>query len=231
MRPGLRRAWALGWVVAMGTGCGLLFQESRPPASPVGAAGPGGGAAGGEAPSPTVEGEGAPGALIPAGYGTLRQEELAIRLRRGELEMYVVPLDEMVIRTAAPDTWERLSALGSAHRSWFRERTGSDAPYRIFLVALYTEAEPLAFEPGELAVVTGGIRLRPVLFRGLTPGWDQQRVVPDEAQMAVYAFPPEVSLDGDLELEYQEVRSRDWARVLPVIQAEQQRVRARSPGR
>jgi ATP-dependent Lon protease len=43
------------WVVAMGTGCGLLFEEPAPTGLSRGPAGPGGGAAGGEAPSPTVD--------------------------------------------------------------------------------------------------------------------------------------------------------------------------------
>jgi hypothetical protein len=213
------------------SGCGLLFEEpaspSPAPALPAPTSPPLPPADAGDLPdtATTTEAGG-----IPAGHGTLRQEELAIRLRRGELELFVVPLDEAVIRTAAPDTWERLSALGRSHRQWFRDRTGSDAPYRLFLVALYTEAEPLAFEPDEMAVVTGGIRLRPVLHRGLTPAWDQRRIQPGEPQMAIYAFPPEVRLDADLEVEYHEVRSRDWARVLPAIEAEQARVRARAGG-
>ncbi len=208
-------------------GCGLLFQESEGPPVPASTRPP-------EAVTPPAEPVD-PDDLrlaggIPSGHGTLRQEELAIRLRRGELELFVVPLEEAVIRTAAPDTWERLSALRRAHLQWFGERTGSDAPYRLFMVALYTEAEPLPFEPDELAVVTGGIRLRAVLHRGLTPAWDQQRIQPGEPQMAIYAFPPEVRLDADLEVEYHEVRSRDWARVLPVVEAEQARVRARAGG-
>ncbi len=222
----MRTGPALALLLALGlgsAGCGLLFEDPGPPEPRAPSAPPGG--------APPADDEAAANeAPIPAGFGTLRQDEITIRLRRGELELYAIPLDEGVIRTAAPDTWERLSALGRAHRSWFRDRTGSDAPYRLFLVALYTEAEPTAFEPEEIALVSGGIRFRLAAVRGLTPAWDRQRLQPGEAQMAVYAFPPEVTLDSDLELEYQEVRSRDWARILPVVLAEQARVRARSGG-
>jgi hypothetical protein len=229
------------------TGCGLLFEDPGPPQprppSPTAPADealrlpePPAPAAGQVSGGDRVPSDWASRAAaaeaggLPAGLGTLRQEELAIRVRRGELEIFVVPLHEAVIRTAAPDTWERLSALGLAHRRWFRDRTGSDAPYRMFLVALYTEFEPLAFEAEELALVSGGLRLRHVALRALTPGWDQQRLLPGEPQMAVYAFPPEVVLSSDLEVEYREVRSRDWARILAVVEAEQARVRARAGG-
>lgn len=48
--------------------------------------------------------------------------------------------------------------------------------------------------------------------------------------MAVYAFPDGIGLEQDLEVEYQELRSRDWDRVLPVIEAEWARFRARQGG-
>ncbi len=219
-------ARALGLLALLSpAGCGLLFEDPGPPAPSSPGAGP-------ERTTATVEGASeAPTAEgLPTGQGTLRQEEIAIRIRRGELEIYVVPLHEGVTRTAAPDTWARLSALATSHRGWFQERTGSDAPYALFLVALYSEAEPLSFEAEELTLVSGGIRQRHTAIRGLTPGWDQALLQPGEAQMAVYAFPPQVTLDADLEVEYREVRSRDWVRILQAIQAEQARIRARGGG-
>lgn len=216
-------------------GCGLLFEDPATPA-PAGPAEEGTSAgarpsATGEPGVPALPGAQAGGLLaaeeLPAGQGTLRQDEIAIRLRRGEVELFVVPLDEAVTRTAAPDTWGRLSALATTHRSWFRERTGSDAPYPLFLVALYSEAEPATFEGGEITLVSGGIRQRPLGIRGLTPGWDQQRLQPGEAQMAVFAFPPQVTLEADLEVEYREVRSREWLQILSRVSAEQRRIRGR----
>lgn len=223
---GKARGRGLGLLPLLGAaGCGLLFEDPGPPVPSSAERAPERSAPTevSERAAPTAEG-------LPTGQGTLRQEEIAIRIRRGELEIYVVPLHEGVTRTAAPDTWARLSALAASHRGWFRERTGSDAPYALFLVALYSEAEPLFFEAEELTLVSGGIRQRHTGIRGLTPGWDQARLQPGEAQMAVYAFPPQVTLDADLEVEYREVRSRDWVRILQVVQAEQARIRARGGG-
>jgi hypothetical protein len=153
-----------------------------------------------------------------------------VDLRRGELRMRVTPLAESVTRTAAPDTWERLSALARSHDEIFRRQTGSGVAFQLFLVALYSETETLPFEPGALTLVSRGVRHRPVEIRGLTPGWALQRVGPRETQMAVYAFPGEVDLEGELAVEYQDVRSREWDRVLPEIQAERSRIRARGGG-
>lgn len=199
-------------------GCGLLFP------------GPEGGP-----PAPAAEREEreaearAENAEIPAGYGTLRQEEISVDLRRAELRIRITPLAESVIRVTAPDTHERLSALARGHQSLFRERTGSAVPFQLFLVSLYTETGNVTFEPEDLNLVSRGLRYRPVDIRPITPGWDRRFLGPRETLMAIYAFPPGVELDRDLEVEYQEVRSREWERILPVVEAERARVRVRAP--
>jgi hypothetical protein len=204
------------------TGCGLLFPA--PPASP----------ASGEGPSTGLLPSPGPGGLesaeeLPAGLGTLRQEEISITLRRGDLLVRVTPLDESIILVTAPDTHERLSALARGHQEIFRERTGSAVPFQLFLVSLYTEALDQTFEPEALSLVNRGLRHRPAAIRPLTPEWDTRRLTPRQALMAIYAFPLDVDLERELEVEYQEIRSRDWDRILPQIEAERARVRARIP--
>jgi hypothetical protein len=199
-------------------GCGLVFAEPDDGLQPSTGLGE-------MAPLGTAPQEALAGPELPGGFGTLRQEDLAIRVRRGDLEMYLIPLSESVTRTGAPDTWARLSALEQTHRTWFRNRTGADTPYVLFLAVLYAEGQPMAFEPEELAVVSGGLRHRLEGVRALTPGWDQGRVIPGDPQMAVYAFPPGIDLDReDLEVEYHEVRGRDWSRILPRVRAERARI-------
>lgn len=215
------RGLMMGAGLGVVAGCGLLFSEpAEPPLSP-----------------PSAHSEPVERPLwdgqepdIPGGHGTLRQEELAIRLQRGDLDIFLTPLAEWITRTGAPDTWARLSALEQTHRRWFRNRTGADTPYTLFLAVLYAEGQPMGFDPEALAIVSGGLRHRMEGVRPLTPGWDQGRVLPGEPQMAVYAFPPQIPLNqDDLEVEYHEVRSRDWSRLLPRIQAEQARIRSGPP--
>jgi hypothetical protein len=241
MPPFTARSLLPGLVVLMAgllPGCGLIFQEADPGRVADGArAGP---VPAGEdtlpdADDPSRTGRpagttGDPGTELPAGFGTLRQERISVDLRRGELQMRVTPLAESVTRTAAPDTWERLSALARSHREIFRQETGSDAELQLFLVAVYSETETLPFEPGALTLVSQGVRHRPLEIRGLTPGWVLQRVAARETQMAVYAYPSLVDLEGELAVEYQDVRSREWERVLPEVQAERSRIRARAGG-
>jgi hypothetical protein len=86
-------------------------------------------------------------------------------------------------------------------------------------------------EPEALNLVSRGLRYRPAEIRSLTPEWETRRIRPREALMAVYAFPEGIDLEQDLEVEYLEVRSREWDLVLPAIEAERARLRARQGGR
>jgi hypothetical protein len=166
---------------------------------------------------------------VPPGLGTLRQEEISLLLRRGELQLLVTPLDESVVRLTAPDTYERLSALGRGYQDIFLQRTGSAVPFRLFLISLFSEAIEVAFEPEGLNLVNRGLRYRPVDIRPLTPDWDSRRVLPRETSMAVYAFSGDVDFERPTEVEYLEVRSREWEKILPLIQRERARLRMRLP--
>jgi hypothetical protein len=203
-------------VVAAAAGCGLLF-----PGTPEG--GPS------AAPAPGVPIEAPDSEDLPAGQGTLRQEEVSLALRRGELQILVTPLDESVIRLTAPDTYERLSALRRGYQQIFLERTGSAVPFQLFLVSLFSEAVEVSFEPDGFNLVNRGLRYRPVDIRPLTPDWDSRRVLPRETSMAVYAFPGNVDIERQTEVEYLEVRSREWERILPLIERERARLRTRTP--
>ncbi len=129
---------------------------------------------------------------------------------------------------ALPVLVERLSALARGHQEIFRERTGSAVPFQLFLISLYTESVEVAFEPEALTLVSRGLRYRPVAIRAVTPGWETRRLFPRQTLLAVYAFTNDLDLEREVEVEYLEVRSRDWGGILIEIQRERARMRARS---
>jgi hypothetical protein len=48
---------------------------------------------------------------IPTGYGTLRRDDVAVRITTDRVDIQVLPLREGIIRLLAPDTYRSLSTL------------------------------------------------------------------------------------------------------------------------
>jgi hypothetical protein len=170
-----------------------------------------------------------PAPLPPAGYGTLRQDEVTVNLTSGDLRLKVTPLAESVTRTTAPDTYRRLSALADQVRSRAVQESGSAGP-TLFLVSAFSESPDVAFVPEEVQLVSSGVRLRPAAIIPVTGGWEQRRLRQRQTEMAVYAFAGGVDLESDLVVVYGLEESSAWSLILPKVRAERARVRARAGG-
>jgi len=180
-------------------------------------------------PVPSTE-ERAAADLVPPGFGTLTQDEFTLRLRSGDLLIKVTPLEEWVIRLAAPDTYERLSGLAREYGARAAGRAFLDQA-SLFLVSFFSYEPDVPFQPEDLHLLSQGLRYRPVGIEAVTPGWGIQRLGQQQTEMAVYAFEPGIDLERDLTVEYRQFRNATWEeRILPVLQAELARVRARARG-
>jgi hypothetical protein len=184
------------------------------------------------APSPDPEGSAQerPSDLVPAGYGTLLQDQISLRLQSGRLLIKITPLEESIIRLTAPDTYERLKGLAEVHGPR-ASRTALGAEPSLFLVSLFSYEPDVTYEPEDLRLVNRGLRLRPEGIAPITPSWGTQRLAQQEARMAVYAFPGDVEWESELIAEYQQLRNETWRdQILPILEAEKAKVRARSGG-
>jgi hypothetical protein len=172
------------------------------------------------APGPSAPAElGSP----PTGFGTLRQEDVSISLRSGDLRVLVTPLDRSVTHVTAPDTEQRLDALAAAHAA-----AGRESGAGLFLVSLYSDRPDVGFVPEDVQLVSQGFRLRPIFIQPLTPAWGERRLRQREQALAVYDFGDGVDLERELVLVYGLVQSSQWTAILPRLQAERGRVRARA---
>ena len=162
--------------------------------------------------------------MPPSGYGSLLQSEVSMSLGSRDLEIMVTPLDESVIRVTAPDTEERLRGIAAANRSALPDSA------RLFLVSFFTAQVDVAFVPEEIQLIAQGLRVLPTGIAPVTPGWRQRRVLQRQTELAVYAFPPDVDLESELVLVYGFDQTSAWSVILPRIQSERARVRARATG-
>jgi len=181
-------------------------------------------------PGPGRTGEEAESLLVPPGFGTLLQDQISLRLQSGALLIKVTPLEEGIIRLTAPDTYERLRGLAEIHGPR-ATRTGPASQSSLFLVSLFSYEPDVTYEPEDLLLVNRGLRLRPEGIAPISPSWGTQRLGQQETRMAVYAFSGDVEWEADLVAEYQELRNEIWRdQVVPLLEAERAKVRARSGG-
>ena len=111
-------------------------------------------------------------ATLPAGFGTLKQDEFTIQLRSGsQLLIKVTPLNENVIRTAAPDTYQRLHNIAESRRPEAARVAGASGDLELFQVSFFSYEPDVVFQPENLQITHQGRQMRPAAIVALTPGW------------------------------------------------------------
>ena len=135
----------------------------------------------------------------------------------------MTPLAESVTRVTAPDTYRRLSSIAEAHRSGQGDAT-------LFLVSFFSEEPDVRFVPEEVQLVSRGLRLRPATISPVTPTWGQRRLRQRGTEMAVYSFAGVLDLELEMTLVYGLDQTTAWSVILPRVQAERARARARARG-
>lgn len=205
---GVRLATAAAWVaVGLAQGCA--------PAPPPGQAPP---SAAGQSPNS--------GVLSGAGRtGTLRQDQISVRLEVDGVRIEVAPLADWVLHATAPDAKQRLSRVAEIYAPTLARRTGEDGQ-ALFLVSFSSDRPAAEFEPLDLHLVSRGLRERPLAIEPVSPGWGSRRLEQRITATAVYAYPASVDLSRGLTVVYRDAENSSWDRILVAVEAE----RARIPG-
>jgi hypothetical protein len=169
--------------------------------------------------------------LVPAGFGSLKQEDIAIRIARGGLQVQAIPLDETIIRVLSPDSYralrEQITSRKQALDSLAR-RTGLGG-FSVWLVRFHgLEQGETQFSPMEFIVTSVGRDFRPIDVLPVTPGFGQQRLRQREVQQALYAFDPQVDVNQPLTVQYETSRNSEWPNILARIERERVLVRSRA---
>jgi hypothetical protein len=185
----------------------------------------------GSASAPVVEDTTAH-ASVPPGYGSLRQDDIAIRLEPPGLIVRAIPLDESVIRLLTPDSYRALRDLEQSNRraiEGISRRSGGRSP-DLWYVSFYGREENARFSPMELVITSGGQVFRPIDVIPLSTGFGAQRLNQRETQSAVYVYPGDIDVDHPLTVTFQGQQSSVWEQLLQRIERERALVRARASG-
>ena len=183
--------------------------------------------------APAAHGQASPAdtASLPAGFGTLRQDDIAIKVQYNALQVRVLPLDETVIRTLSPDSYRALRELRESKRAAVNavlRRTGGPGASLWYVQFFNQEQGEARFSPMELAITSAGRDFRAVDLFPLTLGFGEQRLQQREVQAALYVFDPAVDVNQPLTVTFETQSSAVWESLLKKVENERALIRSRA---
>ena len=169
-------------------------------------------------------------ALPPAGFGSLRQEDVAVRLQTANLQLRVLPLDERVIRLLSPDAYESLRRLLASKTDEIAEaasRSGAGRP-TLVLVSFYGLRDRAEFNPEDVTLNSQNQLFRPAAILPLSPLWGGLQLNQRESATAIYVFESGVAVLDPFTVSYGSATSDQWERTRQALDQERTRVAARA---
>ncbi len=169
-------------------------------------------------------------ANVPPGFGTLKQDDIAIRIELQGLAVRAIPLDESVIRLLTPDSYRALRELQESNKggiSAVTRRSGGQRP-DLWYVSFYGVEPDVHFSPTELIITSGGRDFRALDVIPLSSGFGEERLKQRETQSAIFLFDEAIDLDQPLTVTFQTRSDNSWEQTLQAIERERALVRARA---
>jgi hypothetical protein len=168
--------------------------------------------------------------LVPTGYGTMRQDDLALHVTASGILIRVVPLDESVIRLLTPDSYRAMRdvQLNSRKEIDAISRRNGTTEVTVWFVSFYGIEPDARFTPLDLMVSSSGRDFRPLDVIPLTAGFGQQRLKQRETQNALYVYDGDIDLNQLIALTYQGIQDNSWDQTLKRIERERAMIRARA---
>jgi hypothetical protein len=177
---------------------------------------------------PVVDREGLP----PSGFGTLRQDQIAIRVQTNGLTISAIPLEESVIRTLAPDSYRTLHNIRESKKAALdalRARSGMTTVEAWYVTFFNVQQGDARFDAFDFIIRSVGQDFHPIDALPITPGFGDGRVAQRGAQAAVYAFDPTVDLNQPLTVTALGQQTTVWGDLmLPLIERERSLIWSRS---
>jgi hypothetical protein len=167
---------------------------------------------------------------LPPGYGTLSQNDLALRVRNDDLEIRFIPLDLRVIRLLARDAYQSILGLVETNRRAIdsvASRAGVAQP-GLALVSFFGLRPDVHFNAQTLTLLIRNRVFRPIGTIPLTPRFTSGQLGVRDQASAIYVFEETIPVDDSFTLSYAELTSDDWQNKQSILDRERARVAARA---
>lgn len=164
-----------------------------------------------------------------ASYGTLNQNDLALRVSSDDLEIRFIPLDSRVTRLLANDAFQSFRHLVETRRrpiDSVASRAGVTEP-GLALVSFFGQRSDARFDPQTLTLLIRNRVFRPLGVIPINAKFTSQQLGVREQASAIYLFEEEIPVNDSFSLSYGPLVSEDWQTKQPLLDRERARVASR----
>ena len=168
--------------------------------------------------------------LPPGGYGSLKQDDLALRVRTAEVDVRFVPLDLRVTSLLGRDSYQSLHSLVQSRRLAIDSvaRSAGVGHAGLALVTFFGLRSGARFDPQTLTVVVRNRVFRPLGIVPFTPRFTSQQLEVRDQVSAIYLFEEQMPVTDDFSISYAGLNSESWTRKQPTLERERARVASRA---
>lgn len=169
---------------------------------------------------------------LPAGFGSLSQNDLALRMQNEDLEIRFIPLDPSVTPLLAKDAYQSLRNLVESNRRAIDSvaaRAGVSQP-GLALVSFFGQRPDTRFDPQTLTLLIRSRAFQPLGVIPMNPKFNSQQLGVREQASAIYLFEQDIPVNDSFTLSYGALTSSDWQTKQQLLDRERARVAARSRG-
>jgi hypothetical protein len=177
-----------------------------------------------------AHGQGGAGVTLPpGGFGTLTQNDLALRIRTTDLDLRFVPLDPRVTRLLAKDSWESLRSVVQSRRAAIdsvANMTGVSRP-GLALVTFFAQRDNARFDPQSVTVRIRGREYRPLGIVPFSGQFTSQQLDVRQQVSGIYLFEQDLPVNDSFVVLYAGQPSDDWQGKQRTLERERARVALR----
>jgi hypothetical protein len=167
---------------------------------------------------------------LPPGYGTLSQNDLALRVRNDDLEIRFIPLDPRVTRLLARDAYQSILGLVENNRRGIdsiASRAGVSQP-GLALVSFFGLRPDVHFDAQTVTLLIRNRVFQPIGTIPLTPRFTSGQLGVRDQASAIYVFEESIPVEDSFILSYGGLTSDDWQTKQSTLDRERARVAARA---
>ena len=177
-----------------------------------------------------AHGQGGAGVTLPpGGFGTLTQNDLALRIRTTDLDLRFVPLDPRVTRLLARDSWESLRSVVQSRRAAIdsvANMTGVSRP-GLALVTFFAQRDNARFDPQSVTVRIRGREYRPLGIVPFSGQFTSQQLDVRQQVSGIFLFEQDLPVNDSFVVLYAGQPSDDWQGKQRALERERARVALR----